>query len=88
MLTQRPGKVEFGPGCLDGEEGIREPGEEVRVVDEIGVNVIRYGQRSRHNQEEEHADAADQQLSTDGVLEENVWITERKTTTLEQTTFV
>lgn len=78
VLTQRPGKVEFGPRCLYGEEGVRQPGEEVGVVDEIGLNVILYGQGSCHDQEGEHASTADQQLSTDSVLDEKVLITERK----------
>ena len=69
VLTQCPGEVELGPGCLYGEESVGEPGEEGGVADKVGVHVVRYGQRASHSEEEQHAATADQQLLTHSGLQ-------------------
>lgn len=68
-LTQRPGKVELGPGGLNGEEGVGEPCEEGGVAYKVLVHVVPNGQRASHQQVEEQAAAADQQLAADGLLQ-------------------
>lgn len=69
MLTQCPGKVEFRSCGLNGEESVGEPGEEGGVADEVGVHVVRYRQGPSHGEEEQHTAAADQQFSTDSMLQ-------------------
>lgn len=68
-LTQRPGKVKLGPCGLYGEEGIGEPGEEGGVAYKVLVHVVSNGQSASHQQEEQHAAAADQQFAADGALQ-------------------
>lgn len=68
-LTQRPGKVELGPCGLYGDKGIGESGKEGGVAYKVLVYVVSNGQSASHQQEEEHAAAADQKLAADGLLQ-------------------